>query len=644
MLHAQHAEVRAHVQKIRKQLESRDQGKKYVLVPGQNRFLSYWDLCSASALLYTAILTPFEVAFLSPAGGGNQAWLEPWFVINRILDFIFSVDIILQFFTAYRRIDPETGSEVMVENHSSIVRHYLFTWCFMDIFTVCVPSTFDVFIAYQPEESSDQGPVASNASIVRVLRILRLFKLVRLARASRLIKRWRSKITLSNASMTLIQCCLELLIATHWYACIFALQAAMTDNPESTWLGSAMYEYCDQSLLAEAQSTPGASPVDSVLKGCAGLTIGSWYLASFSWSIMIITGTGGTSFWPSPNSDIETVFVTLLVVMGAFLWTSVLARFCEVATNSNPGLTHFLQSLDDINHFSRINYLPPPLATKLREYMHEQRNVQLKVWSEKAIPQLSTKLQIEVLMHCHTPWLEAIWFVRKFESLCKVKMATSMERFVLSPGEVAARRHMYVINRGLVMYGMKVLRRNHIWGDDVLLRNEKHFSPWIARSMTYCEVSSISQEKLFEVVQSFPQSFVVMRRASVFLALRRHVISLAKEIREAPANSALDGGGNNNKKTMDFVSMVHSAAQLVGDVEAGVASGKMGHETLLATYGAGLAAEVNGNMSAQLEELKATCKLLVESVSTIGKAQSRLATAVEGINERLGAAGGGLTA
>ena len=55
-------------------------------------------------------------------------------------------------------------------------------------------------------------------------------------------------------------------------------------------------------------------------------------------------------------------------------------------------------------------------------------------------------------------------------------------------------------------------------------------------------------------------------------------------------------------------------------------------------------AEVNGNMSAQLEELKATCKLLVESVSTIGKAQSRLATAVEGINERLGAAGGGLTA
>lgn len=73
---------------------------------------------------------------------------------------------------------------------------------------------------------------------------------------------------------------------------------------------------------------------------------------------MIITGTGGTDFYPSAHSDIETLIVTILLLMGAFAWTYVLALFCDMTTNGNPTLTAFRQRLDGLNLFIDINNIP----------------------------------------------------------------------------------------------------------------------------------------------------------------------------------------------------------------------------------------------------------------------------------------------
>lgn len=57
-------------------------------------------------------------------------------------------------------------------------------------------------------------------------------------------------------------------------------------------------------------------------------------------------------YHPSSVSDVETLIVTILVVLGAFVWTRVLALFCDIATNSSPGLTAFRQQLDCLNEVS----------------------------------------------------------------------------------------------------------------------------------------------------------------------------------------------------------------------------------------------------------------------------------------------------
>ena len=111
---------------------------------------------------------------------------------------------------------------------------------------------------------------------------------------------------------------------------------------------------------------------------------------------MVITGMGGTDFYPSAQSDAETLIVTLQVVVGAFMWTRVLALFCDIAVNSSPGLTAFRQTLDSINDFVGHHALPKDVASRIREYLNQQKGLFLRGEAAKSVAALSIALQIEV--------------------------------------------------------------------------------------------------------------------------------------------------------------------------------------------------------------------------------------------------------
>ena len=48
------------------------------------------------ALVFTAVVTPVEVAFIAPPETAD----EPLFIINRLVDLAFLIDLVLQFFIA----------------------------------------------------------------------------------------------------------------------------------------------------------------------------------------------------------------------------------------------------------------------------------------------------------------------------------------------------------------------------------------------------------------------------------------------------------------------------------------------------------------------------------------------------------------
>ena len=179
-----------------------------------------------------------------------------------------------------------------------------------------------------------------------------------------------------------------------------------------------------EATMEVAMKAAAPGPLD----GCPSLSLGGWYLAAFSWSIMIITGTGGTDFYPSGASDAETLVVTLLVTFAAFLWTFVLASFCDVATNGDPANIAFLQRLDGLNAYILFNSVPKELASRLRTYLHQQRGMQLRSeLGQRALPSLSLPLQVELVQFVHRSWWEAVWFIRALEPPVKARRAMAMQ-------------------------------------------------------------------------------------------------------------------------------------------------------------------------------------------------------------------------
>ena len=503
---------------------------RYVLVPGKTRFLARWDVVATTALAYTAILTPFEASFLGPSNG-SAAWQDPWFVMNRALDCVFILDLILQFFIAYEARGSR-GDTGLVIDHPQIIQHYLRTWFPLDAFTIIVPSILDFYVmslettsVTSPESASELQSV-NNLNLLRTLRCIRLVKLVRLVRASRVFMRIKAQLTLSIAQIAVMQIFFMLLGSAHWYACIMALQASLHPSPQLTWMGTMKYDFCDEYEVGSGGSNAIAAESSAIaVIGCANLDVGTWYWAAFSWSVLVITGTGGTDGYPSSESIGETVLVTALVLLGALLWTQVLATFCDVATNSNPGLTHFRQQLDSLNEFVAFNNLPVEMARRMREYMQQQKNAQMREYAARVMPRLSTALQVEVVLHCHRHWLDRVWFLKNVEMICCVRLAMSMSSQVLAPGEVAPCRQLYIIVRGIVLFGGKILSQSTAWGDDVLLSDGRYFLPFLARAMSYTDLHKISHEEFHQVLACFPESAEKIRRVTIVLALKRHMIA-----------------------------------------------------------------------------------------------------------------------
>lgn len=103
----------------------------WVVDPRDNAFVGTWDVTTSVALLFTAVVTPFEVGFSEPTNDSSR-WTEPLFIINRLVDLIFLVDMLLQFALGYCIEDDRMGLR-WIFSPRRIWKHYLFSrWFYIE--------------------------------------------------------------------------------------------------------------------------------------------------------------------------------------------------------------------------------------------------------------------------------------------------------------------------------------------------------------------------------------------------------------------------------------------------------------------------------------------------------------------------------
>ena len=188
----------------------------YMVDPRRHaRKLQAWDTLVALALCWVTIATPFESAFLPPLSSPT----EPLFILGRVIDAIFILDLVLQFFLVVR-ISTRHGMR-WVSHPLLVAVNYVRGWFIVDITSIAV-SAFD----YIGVTSDNPQDVISDLRLLRVLRALRLIKLAKLFTAFRLFRRWEVQFAINYEVLSLCRCMIGMVVLSHWSAAPMATPTA----------------------------------------------------------------------------------------------------------------------------------------------------------------------------------------------------------------------------------------------------------------------------------------------------------------------------------------------------------------------------------------------------------------------------------
>jgi hypothetical protein len=121
-------EINAEVEAMVKYFQERTREPKFLILP-ESSYMGRWDMVTLAALMFTAFVTPYEVALLeTEALYSNITTWDLLFSFNRLIDFIFLKDMCMQFFLAYRIQGSGGGAGLLVRNFKSIRNNYLKSW------------------------------------------------------------------------------------------------------------------------------------------------------------------------------------------------------------------------------------------------------------------------------------------------------------------------------------------------------------------------------------------------------------------------------------------------------------------------------------------------------------------------------------
>ena len=189
-----------------------------------------WDLFMTLVLIITCIQTPLNIAFEDFDDSSRDNFS---LILDYIIDFLFLIDIIVIFNSAFYDADVE-----LVDNRKDIAIFYIQGWFIVDLLAI-IP--FDQIINAKGGNDYNQ--------LARVARVGRLYKLVKLTRLFRMLKVVKQKSKLLSyineflkigfGMERLLFFLIVFMILSHLACCLWIIIATLY-NPDGTFEGTWM--------------------------------------------------------------------------------------------------------------------------------------------------------------------------------------------------------------------------------------------------------------------------------------------------------------------------------------------------------------------------------------------------------------------
>ncbi|CAI5487179.1 unnamed protein product [Closterium sp. Naga37s-1] len=298
------------------------------VIDPEDAYLLLWEQVTLILGFYSALVTPFEFAFLADS---MPVWLT-W--LDVAVNFCFLADLLVTFFVAFK--DKHTYT--LVTSHWKIAERYLVSYFLMDLLALFPWNTF-----YQLAGASGAANLLQWLLWTRVLRMRHLF---------RYFHRLQRDIRLSYFAVRFLKLIIVEMYITHVAGCFFYFLATTMPPEEQgyTWIGS---------LTLGDFSYENFREVDLFTR----------YVTALYWSVVTMATIGYGDIHPvNPREMIFAMFyITVDLILSAYLIGNITAL---VVKGSNT--TKYRERMAQVIKYMNRNRIPRVLRHQMRQHVRLQ--------------------------------------------------------------------------------------------------------------------------------------------------------------------------------------------------------------------------------------------------------------------------------
>lgn len=171
----------------------------WLMVEHDNGVRVAWDIFILVTLIYILLLAPYRIGFDQPAVGGA-------YIFELMLDFMYMLDILLQFRTTY------------VDSHGHVVTN----WRNIFFRYVCGYFTIDLISSMPWDLILPDGSNQSETRLLKVVRLVKLTKLGRMAKLQKFLVTFKEYIAVNPEQFQVMTALSLLALMSHFLACFWA--------------------------------------------------------------------------------------------------------------------------------------------------------------------------------------------------------------------------------------------------------------------------------------------------------------------------------------------------------------------------------------------------------------------------------------